>query len=359
MSELLAYCRAGYENDTAAELTAATAEKHAYGYPVLQANAGYVSFPVYQPDDLHKLAETLAVADTIFPRQLVAVTQTLNALDKQDRITPILESVRLLRERIGISGNVLVEYADTEDGKQLAKFCRKFVVPLRQALRGAGFLSKKETDSKPFIHIFFTDFDNCKVGYTLPQSRNPAPMGIHRLKFPPDAPSRSTLKLEEAIVTMLSNHERERVLRAGGRAVDLGACPGGWTYQLVHREMYVEAVDNGLIADSLMKTGLVGHFAEDGFTYRPEYGRVDLLVCDMIEQPDRVARLMGDWLIKEFADHAIFNLKLPMKKRYETVVDALTLLTQRMNQAKIAFNLRARHLYHDRDEITVTVVRHE
>ncbi len=139
-------------------------------------------------------------------------------------------------------------------------------------------------------------------------------MGIHRLKFPTDAPSRSTLKLEEAIVTMLDARQREQVLRAGGRAVDLGACPGGWTYQLVQREMYVEAVDNGLIADSLMKTGLVGHFAEDGFTYRPEYGRVDLLVCDMIEQPDRVARLMGDWLVKQLADHAIFNLKLPMKK---------------------------------------------
>lgn len=359
MTELLAYCRAGYENDTAAELTAATAQRGAYGYPVLQADSGYVSFSLYQQEDLHKLASTLVVADTIFPRQLIAVTQTHNALDKQDRITPILESVRDIKEIIEMSGNVLVEYADTENGKQLTKFCRKFVVPLRQALRGAGLLTKKESDNKPFIHVFFTDFDTCKIGYSLPQSRNPAPMGIHRLKFPTDAPSRSTLKLEEAIVTMLDARQREQVLRAGGRAVDLGACPGGWTYQLVQREMYVEAVDNGLIADSLMKTGLVGHFAEDGFTYRPEYGRVDLLVCDMIEQPDRVARLMGDWLVKQLADHAIFNLKLPMKKRYDTVVDALTLLTQRMTQAKIAFNLRARHLYHDRDEITVTVIRQE
>ena len=123
--------------------------------------------------------------------------------------------------------------------------------------------------------------------------------------------------------------------------------------------MFVEAVDNGLIAESLMRTGLVGHFAADGFTYRPQYGRVDLLVCDMIEQPDRVAKLMGDWLVKNLAEHAIFNLKLPMKRRYETVTDALTLLRQRLNDAKIAFNLRARHLYHDRDEITVAVVRQE
>lgn len=359
MSELLAYCRAGYENDTAAELTTLTAELGAYGYPVLQANAGFISFNLYDNDSLHKLADTLAVTETVFSRQLVAVTHTLEEIDRQDRITPVLEAVRELAEVIGVSGNVAVEYADTEDGKQLAKFCRKFVVPLRQALRGAGFLTKKETQNKPLVHVFFTDFDSCKVGYSLSHCRNASPMGICRLKFPSEAPSRSTLKLEEAIVTMLTDREREQVLRAGGRAVDLGACPGGWTYQLVHRDMFVEAVDNGLIAESLMRTGLVGHFAADGFTYRPQYGRVDLLVCDMIEQPDRVAKLMGDWLVKNLAEHAIFNLKLPMKRRYETVTDALTLLRQRLNDAKIAFNLRARHLYHDRDEITVAVVRQE
>ena len=31
-------------------------------------------------------------------------------------------------------------------------------------------------------------------------------------------------------------------------AVDLGACPGGWTYQLVKRNMWVYSVDNGPMA---------------------------------------------------------------------------------------------------------------
>ncbi|MCU7553845.1 23S rRNA (cytidine(2498)-2'-O)-methyltransferase RlmM [Alteromonas sp. ASW11-19] len=359
MTELLAYCRSGYEKDTASELTALTAEQGVYGYPVLSANSGYVSFMLHQAKDLHTLAASIPVAGTVFPRQLVAVTESLTNVDKQDRISPVLSVLREVVAQTGQAGNVVVEHADTDDGKQLAKFCRKFVVPLRQALRGAGILSKKDDNNKPVLHVFFTEFDACKIGYSLPAARSPWPMGICRLKFPADAPSRSTLKLEEAIVSMLSAEEREQVLRAGGRAVDLGACPGGWTYQLVQREMYVEAVDNGLVDDSLMRTGLVGHAAADGFTYQPEYGRVDLLVCDMIEQPDRVAKLMGDWLVKGLADHAIFNLKLPMKKRYETVTQALTLLKQRMAEAKIKFSLQARHLYHDRDEITVTVIRQE
>ena len=156
---------------------------------------------------------------------------------------------------------------------------------------------------------------------------------------------------------MLSDKQQSKVLRSGGRAVDLGACPGGWTYQLVKRGMYVEAIDNGLIADSLMSTGLVEHHAADGFTYRPQFGRVDLLVCDMIEQPDRVAKLMGDWLVKHWATHAIFNLKLPMKRRYETVVEAMTSLNSRLDALDDAFAVKVRHLYHDRDEVTVTIVR--
>ncbi|VEB88410.1 putative RNA 2'-O-ribose methyltransferase [Citrobacter koseri] len=40
----------------------------------------------------------------------------------------------------------------------------------------------------------------------------------------------------------MSGHER---LANGMYAVDLGACPGGWTYQLVKRNMWVYSVDNG------------------------------------------------------------------------------------------------------------------
>lgn len=52
-------------------------------------------------------------------------------------------------------------------------------------------------------------------------------------------------------------------------AVDLGACPGGWTYQLVQRNMWVSSVDNGPMAQSLMDTGQVTWLREDGFKYRP------------------------------------------------------------------------------------------
>lgn len=74
-------------------------------------------------------------------------------------------------------------------------------------------------------------------------------------KFPSDAPSRSTLKLEEAFHVFIPADEWDERLANGMYAVDLGACPGGWTYQLVKRNMWVSSVDNGPMAQSLMDTG--------------------------------------------------------------------------------------------------------
>ncbi|MCG7650105.1 MAG: 23S rRNA (cytidine(2498)-2'-O)-methyltransferase RlmM [Pseudomonadota bacterium] len=356
-TSILGYCRPGYENDTANELTSRYGEAQCYGYPLSKKNSGFVLYHLYDGSQLEQTITQFAVHDSIFPRQLVAVFATLNDIEKLDRVGQVLEALKEVEKPFQIFGAIDVEYPDTEEGKTLAKFCRKFTVPLRQALRKAGWLTAKENLGKPKLHIFFESFEICHIGYTLPSHASGDHLGICRLKFPSDAPSRSTLKLEDALVNMLSDKQQAKVLRSGGRAVDLGACPGGWTYQLVKRGMYVEAIDNGLVADSLMSTGLVEHHAADGFTYRPQFGRVDLLVCDMIEQPDRVAKLMGDWLVKHWATHAIFNLKLPMKQRYETVVEAMTLLRGRLNALEDAFAVKVRHLYHDRDEVTVTIVR--
>jgi len=362
MTSTLAYCRPGYENDTANELATRYGEKEYFGYPVSKSNTGFVHYNLYDNTSLGNALALFAVSESIFPRQLIGVFATLNDIEKEDRVGQVLDaledvSLEALTGAHGVFGAIDVEYPDTEDGKTLAKFCRKFTVPLRQALRKKGWLSPKENEVKPKLHVFFESFETCYIGYSLSGYRSNDHLGICRLKFPSDSPSRSTLKLEDALVNMLSANEQREVLRAGGRAVDLGACPGGWTYQLVKREMYVEAIDNGAIADSLMSTGLVEHHAADGFTYRPQFGRVDLLVCDMIEQPDRVAKLMGDWLVKHWATHAVFNLKLPMKRRYETVIEAMSTLMTRLNALDDAFTVKVRHLYHDRDEVTVTIVR--
>lgn len=144
--------------------------------------------------------------------------------------------------------------------------------------------------------------------------------------------------------------ERDSIVRAGQRAVDLGAAPGGWTWQLVHRGLRVTAIDNGPLRDSVMATEMVEHFKADGFTWRP-HRPVDWMVCDMVEQPSRIASLVAEWIATGRCRYAIFNLKLPMKRRVEAVEQCRELIRKRLNSVG-PFDLRIKHLYHDREEVT-------
>jgi len=90
-------------------------------------------------------------------------------------------------------------------------------------------------------------------------------MGIPRLRMPSGSPSRSTVKLAEAMLEFVPGREFE----PGLPAVDLGASPGGWTWQLVQRGFMVTAVDNGPMDAALLESGQVKHRRDDGFHYRP------------------------------------------------------------------------------------------
>jgi 23S rRNA (cytidine2498-2'-O)-methyltransferase len=94
---------------------------------------------------------------------------------------------------------------------------------------------------------------------------------------------------------------------------------------------------------------LVKHVRDDGLKWRPRRP-VDWLVCDIADQPRRIATLVASWIGDGTARRAIFNLKLPMKKRWDETRLCLDLFEQ---QAKKPLLIRARQLYHDREEITV------
>lgn len=102
----------------------------------------------------------------------------------------------------------------------------------------------------------------------------------------------------------------------------------------------------------LMKTGLVEHLQEDGFKFRPKKP-VNWMVCDMVEKPSRIAKLVAEWATLKLAEEFIFNLKLPMKKKQQEVKTCLSLISEELNLEGIPFQMKCRHLYHDRDEVTV------
>lgn len=349
---LLVQCRAGFENDCAAELTERCAEAGVWGYCRTSQSSGFVEYLGGDAGGLGRLLETLPLRSLVFARQWSAVTDTLENLPA-DRATPIAAAVG--RHLSRISG-LFIEHPDTNEGKALSAFARKFARPAETALARAG-VELATGSSAPRLHLFFTDSTAVRVGLAPPANSAAWPMGILRLKMPRAAPSRSTLKLEEALKRLLTDEERAQLLRPGGRAVDLGAAPGGWTWQLVQRGMRVTAVDNGPMDAALMDSGQVDHLRTDAFTYRPRHP-VDLLVCDIVDKPARVADLMGSWLERGDCRAAIFNLKLPMRQRYAAVRSALDGIAARLPGSRGESTLVAcKQLYHDREEVTALIRR--
>ncbi len=241
MNKLALYCRMGFERELAAEITDKAAEKGVFGFARMAENSGYVIFECYQPGDADLLARELPFQQLLFARQMLVVSDLLTDLPQQDRITPIVHQYQQIADTIALknSSELWVETADTNEAKELLGFCRKFTVPLRQALKKQGWLNAKHNQKCGLtLHLFFLRNNACYVGYSYNHNHSAHLMGIQRLKFPAEAPSRSTLKLEEAILTFISRHKEPELLNETMYAVDLGACPGGWTYQLVKRGLF-------------------------------------------------------------------------------------------------------------------------
>jgi 23S rRNA (cytidine2498-2'-O)-methyltransferase len=341
------YCRPGFENECAAEIQAQAMAHQISGYCKARPDSGYVIFSAHEPEA--DLFGVLTLEALIFTRQWFAVHGLLNDLPLADRIGPV---VNLLQQKALTYADFFLETPDTNEGKELLKLCRALHKPLLAALEAEQLYS---AESIYRLHICFLSTHAAYIGYVPLANSSSWLMGIPRLRSPRQAPSRSTLKLEEAFLRLLSDDERQQELHSGMRAVDLGAAPGGWTWQLVQRHMSVTAVDNGPMQPALLESGLVDHVREDGFRYQPAK-KVDWMVCDIVDKPKKVTDLMARWLTAGWCRRTIFNLKLPMKKRYQEVQQCLALLEQRLVGAGIGASIRCKQLYHDREEVTVCVL---
>ena len=342
MTHLIALTRAGFEPEAAQELEHRMAVRGGAGYARTQRDSGFVEWHVQQVPNTR-----LHVRDLIFTRQLLPVSAAFDALDPKDRAGPILAAVKA--SGIVVS-DVWVETADSPDGEQLRAFARSFESAMAAALKRERRMDAQATHR---LHLFARSGTHIDVAIAKHADTVPWKGGIPRLRFPSEAPSRSTLKLEEAFLVLLDEDERGRWLQPGMSAVDLGACPGGWTYQFVRRSIRTIAIDNGPMAESLMATGLVEHVRADGFRYQPQKP-AEWMVCDMVEQPIKVAERMATWLREGWCRRTIFNLKLPMKKRWPEVQRCFALMQE---SVPFALDLRAKQLYHDREEITVFATR--
>jgi len=367
---IVAHCRAGFEAEAAADLQGvAEAVETALSVDAPAGRGFIVAAP--QSFDAQRWPRALERVPPMFIRSLFFGTGPHTLFDttakgRPNRVVPLVALIESLRKDLALPGaahgmrgalhfgEMRLETADTNDGKEMSGLCRSIERPLADALRERDILSIANDDGRPdrlpALHTLLPDGAHAYVGASLAPWGSRWPMGIPRLRMPHSAPSRSTLKLAEALLTFLGDRDLD-VLQGGMRAVDLGAAPGGWTWQLVQRGLRVTAVDNAALKGDIAADPLVTHIRADGLRFLPRK-RVDWMVCDIVEQPSRIAALVGRWIGEGHARHTIFNLKLPMKKRYAEVRRCEGIISEALEQAHVRHTLRFVQLYHDREEIT-------
>ncbi len=190
------------------------------------------------------------------------------------------------------------------------------------------------------LFVFFSDFGRAFV------AREALLGGQRRMADDEAAPSRSFLKVEEAYGVL------GREPKPGETVCDLGAAPGGWSYSAAQRGARVVAVDNGPLKGGALGHPRVEHRCEDAFKFAPKDGEIfDWLFCDLLEEPHQVLNhIVEPWLARRWCRHFVINLKFGH-------VDSMALLAGLRAPGSPfvahAESFLVRHLYHDREELTV------
>lgn len=169
--------------------------------------------------------------------------------------------------------------------------------------------------------------------------------GQARMRDVPGAPSRSFLKIEEAI----------RIFGHGPglheSVADLGAAPGGWSLGAARMGASVTAVDNGPLKGDAAAHPNIRHLVADAYVFEPYRGsRFDWLFCDLLDRPERVLGILERWLAGRWCRFYIVNLKLG-RCNPAALLDSLRDPRGPIVSQSAGFLMR--QLYHDRDEITL------
>jgi 23S rRNA (cytidine2498-2'-O)-methyltransferase len=338
---LLFHCRAGFEADCAAELSAAAVAAGGDGRCEYRAGEAYV---LWHPSVSKRHDWMPQFPELVFVRQMLTHARLVAVPVPGERLATIVAAAKTLGRRYS---TVWLEAPDADGPRQLLAGARALGEPLRDALHEAGVVAARG----PRLHVCLLDRHRLVLGSSVPDNSSPWPMGIPRLRFPSGAPSRSGLKLVEALALFVGEDDLPGRMRAGRVAIDLGASPGGWSRVLAARGVRVVAVDNGPMAPEVMQTQLVEHRREDAFRFRPERP-VDWMVCDVVAAPARIAALVAQWVARRWCRETIFNLKLPGKDRWQEVLRCYGVIEKTLAAAEGDHALRLKHLYHDREEIT-------
>ncbi|AIQ59003.1 SAM-dependent methyltransferase [Paenibacillus borealis] len=137
-------------------------------------------------------------------------------------------------------------------------------------------------------------------------------------------------------------------------AVDIGASPGGWTSFLLERGLKVTAVDPALMHESLRNHPGLKILRKNAGEVKFRENEFDLLVCDMSWSPKLMAKLVTGLLHSLTpGGTAIVTVKLMHKKPLAMIKEIIAMFEGERMQIQ-----RAKQLFHNRDEITLYMIKY-
>ncbi len=166
---------------------------------------------------------------------------------------------------------------------------------------------------------------------------SPFPGGVpHFQENKIDPPSRAYLKLWEALCIL------NRSPNITDHCLDLGACPGGWTWVLQHYAAKVSAVDRTPLHPTLMAKKNVEFIQGNAFNIEPnDFPELNWLVSDVICYPEKLLTTVQKWVSAMPDLTMICTLKFQGEADYGIVKEFLKIPTSRIV-----------HLFHNKHELT-------
>lgn len=323
-------CRPGYERALAGEIKPALEPVERSGL-VVTANA-----PVTE-------------RALIFERQRIPRARWLDP----KRLNPITDrTFDELAEDLPLRDWIWTVHAYSPDGsldrkadglaKAFLRRCKERLPASHERYR--SFVKLRRAETVDVLQLCYTEHGVWHGLTPVLELSDPTPGGIHRMRMDRDAPSRSYLKIEEALDRMAM--ETGVVPEANQSVIDLGAAPGGWSHAFLKRGCMVTAIDNGPM--KLRHPALV-HQMTDGIRFEPR--PVDWLVADMLVAPGTCLGMLRRWLRAKAPRHFIVNAKIPQKEPLPALASLLAFLKTQSDKG--TYRWTCRQLYHDRREVTV------
>lgn len=149
-------------------------------------------------------------------------------------------------------------------------------------------------------------------------------------------PSRAYLKLWE----FFTLHHRPPA--RGTHVLDMGACPGGWSWVMATLGLKITAVDKAPLDDKIGKLSYITFLQESAFALSPDsVPQVDWFFSDIICYPERLLNLITTWMTKGQVKNFMCTIKFQGEADF-AVIDRFLAIP----------NSKIVHLYHNKHELT-------